>query len=60
MHPSTKDFLTTKLTLRLGSGQAPGTKGSDSYDLKLRVPFDFAQGMLRVFVVKSVSLFGFF
>ena len=37
-----------------------GTKGSDHNDFKLRVPFDGAQGMLRAFVVKSVSLFGFF
>jgi hypothetical protein len=44
-----KDFLTTKLT-----------KGSDHNDFKLRVPFDLAQGMLRAFVVKSVSLFGGF
>jgi len=41
-------LLTTKITLRLRSGQAPDTKGSDDQNSELRAPFDFAQDMLRV------------
>ena len=40
MQHLTKDILTTKIT--------KATKGSDIFDYKLRAPFDFAQGMLRV------------
>jgi hypothetical protein len=44
---TTKAFQTTKHT--------KATKGSDNHGFKLRVPFDLAQGMLRAFVVETLS-----
>jgi hypothetical protein len=54
-----KTNLTTKITLRRRSGQAPDMKGSENYNSELRGPFGFAQGMLRVLRGENPSFIHF-